>query len=165
MVRLQCDEQLANGGSFKQMLNPWQAEPWKSRGAMELFIPSKRCLSDLLQPAGLGKCKPSGSLTEAPFLVGPPQHSLSCFVPSLPCPTAGGSPLPPALLCLFLSLQLRSCQWVTRIERSLLLHFVQPPLHTPKFQEPGCASKMWGSFWMSGYPYEEPMLCQNRLWG
>lgn len=73
MVRLQCDEQLANGGSSKQMLNPWQAEPWKSRGAMELFIPSKRCLSDLLQPAGLGKCKPSGSLTEAPFLVGPPR--------------------------------------------------------------------------------------------
>lgn len=92
-----------------------------------------------------------------------PQHSLSCFVPSLPCPTAGGSPLPPALLCLFLSLQLRSCQLVTRTERSLLLHFVQQPLHTPKFQEPGYVSKMWGTFWMSGYPYKEPMLCQNRL--
>lgn len=36
MVRLQCDEQLANGGSSKQMLNPWQAELWQSRGAMEL---------------------------------------------------------------------------------------------------------------------------------
>lgn len=119
----------------------------------------KRChgtsksLSDLLRLAGLGKCKPSSSLLQKLLSGWSPQHSLSHFVPSLPCLTASVSPLPPGL---FLSLQLRSCQWVTRTERSLLLHFVQQPLHTPKFQEPGYASKMWGNFWVSGYPYEEP---------